>query len=50
MATQEYRITCDECENESNVTTYNEEEIHPCFCPLCGVEAESELSEIHFED
>jgi ribosomal protein S27E len=48
---QEYRITCDECENETIVMIASQvEEDYPSHCPICGSEAEVESLGISFDE
>ena len=43
-----YELECLECEEFSYVTL-EEDETFPTFCPLCGAEAESEITELDLE-
>ncbi len=41
---QEYEIHCEECGEVSYIKTNGD--AFPSFCPLCGAEAEAELTEM----
>jgi Zn finger protein HypA/HybF involved in hydrogenase expression len=45
---QEYEVDCPECEEFTNVRT-DDDDHYPCFCPLCGAEAEVEITDIKFD-
>jgi DNA-directed RNA polymerase subunit M/transcription elongation factor TFIIS len=45
---QTYEIDCPECE-ELTYAQVEDDDNYPRFCPMCGAEAEVEITDIKFE-
>jgi endogenous inhibitor of DNA gyrase (YacG/DUF329 family) len=45
---QEYEVECPECEEFTFVQTEDDDN-YPRFCPLCGAEAEVEITDMKFD-